>query len=717
MPANLSQFRAPLVIILVSLFSLSAFSQQKNNYSLLWKITGNGLSKPSYLFGTMHVKDKRVFNFSDSVMRCIQSCKQFALEVHPDTITHMMFSLLQSKDTSRNIDKLLSKEQYEQLAKRFKAKNGYEMGKADPMLLESLMNNEDKADDQVSFIDAYLYGIARTLNKDIRGLEDANMQFDEYFKSRDAIKERLLDLIDDNTVMVKDEVTEEMIKIYSTGDLNAIFQYIQQHSIVDSEFVERNKVMANSIIKYMTAEPLFTAIGVAHLPGTEGVIALLRKAGYTVTQVKADFTGVANTFHIDYMKMNWPEYRDENKGYTVNFPGTPSKFPLDGADVIMYVDMANNAYYATYAVPRGTVTQPANRVEVINRIIKNLKANPKNKFISQEDFLYNKIPCTELLIKTTSGYSRMRLLLVNNMLYGFYAGAKLQYLKEPYINRFLNSFVSIPVPQKPITPWVNYTNTEGAFTIKFPGQPKEIIKETPFKANTKQYAFKLNMYVSTDSVNSKSYLFRYNDYPPKTYLKDKTSLFNSLVSDFEKLGKLTSAPVKIYQNGYEGREAKVVLNGGFNTSVRLFIRGNRVYLLLKEITQPDLKDDGTYDPFFDSFKMTPYAEPVYYTYKPDNENFLVKMLSKPDVLIDSSKSYSSYLNHIVTCYSTNPNSGGLFGFEYSKISSYYRIENTDSLYKKLVDHYTGYQDSILKTDTIDVNGIKAREIITINKET
>jgi uncharacterized protein YbaP (TraB family) len=53
---------------------------QKRYPSLLWEITGNGLNKPSYLFGTMHISNKMVFNLSDSFYKAIMSADVVALE-------------------------------------------------------------------------------------------------------------------------------------------------------------------------------------------------------------------------------------------------------------------------------------------------------------------------------------------------------------------------------------------------------------------------------------------------------------------------------------------------------------------------------------------------------------------------------------------------------------------------------------------------------------
>jgi uncharacterized protein YbaP (TraB family) len=716
-PAYPLSIRNYFIVIAVSLFSLSAFAQQKSNYSLLWKITGKGLSNPSYLFGTMHVKDKRVFNFSDSVMLALQSCKRFSLEVHPDTVMVKMFALLQNKDTLRSIDKLLSKEDYNKLAKKFQKKKGYAMTRSDPLMLESLMEDEDKPEDKISFVDAYLYGIARTLNKGIYGLEDASSQINEYFGSQNAVKERLLDLIDDDTEAAKDEGKEDMVQIYSTGDLDAIYDYAVKTNMLDSSIIARNKVMAGSMIKYMSDEPLFTAIGAAHLPGPDGVIALLRKAGYTVTRVQASFTGIASTFHIDYMKMNWPVYKDETDGYSIEFPGAPIKNSLYGTNNVIYPDMANSVYYCFYALPRGTAGKPANHDEVINKLLANLKDTKNDKLLSRQDFVFDKIKCTDVLLKTNDGYMRMRLLLANNLLYSAYVTAKYNHLREPQVNRFFNSFRHFPITEKTAKPWIPYTNTIGAFAVNLPVKPQEMTKHVPSKMKSKEVMFKMNLYLSTDTVNSTLYLVRFNDYPAGTFLSDKQLLFNSLVSEFNSKGKSIGEPVKIWKDGYEGRELKIILTGGYNGTVRLYVKGNRVYILLKEILDPDVTDKTKVDPFFESFKFLPTVEPEYYTLQPDSENFKVQLVLKPEIAIDSSERYASNVSHIKTYYSTNPNSGGVYAFEYSKLSPYYRVKNIDSLLEGLTHSFITYRDTLLKVDTVTVNGLKGRELITQNKET
>lgn len=209
---------------------------------------------------------------------------------------------------------------------------------------------------------------------------------------------------------------------------------------------------------------------------------------------------------------------------------------------------------------------------------------------------------------------------------------------------------------------------------------------------------------------------RYNDHPAGYFLKDKEALLNSAGSDFKGKGKLVGPTVKIWKDGYEGREANVVLNGGYKTKVRFFTRGNRVYVLVKQVNQTDKNGDQG-NAFFDSFQFLPYEEPNYYTYRPDGGNFTAQLVSPPKILKDSTHNYTSYLTNTVTCYSTNPKSGGLYGFEYSKISPYYRTDHVDSLYKDLINMLVTYQDSLIKTDTVLIDGKKAREIITATTAT
>src|ERR1700710_2054044 len=86
----MSMRRKCILFIISALLLLAAgkvYSQKKGikKYpSVFWEITGNGLKKPSYLFGTMHVSSKMVFHLSDSFYIAMTGVDAVALELNPE---------------------------------------------------------------------------------------------------------------------------------------------------------------------------------------------------------------------------------------------------------------------------------------------------------------------------------------------------------------------------------------------------------------------------------------------------------------------------------------------------------------------------------------------------------------------------------------------------------------------------------------------------------
>jgi uncharacterized protein YbaP (TraB family) len=75
-----------LFLAVACVLSLQASDSRAVPVTTCLEISGNGLKNPSYLFGTMHLKDKRVFDFSDSVLVKLDECPTFAMEILPDSI-------------------------------------------------------------------------------------------------------------------------------------------------------------------------------------------------------------------------------------------------------------------------------------------------------------------------------------------------------------------------------------------------------------------------------------------------------------------------------------------------------------------------------------------------------------------------------------------------------------------------------------------------------
>src|SRR5688572_31688546 len=113
------------LFFLVFLCTASLLSAQQLPKTVLWRISGKGLSKPSYLFGTMHLNDQRLFNFGDSVYRAIEYCDGLAIEVSPDEMgMHFANKLFDDVEKQRTVTDILNKQDFKKysaaLSKKFK---------------------------------------------------------------------------------------------------------------------------------------------------------------------------------------------------------------------------------------------------------------------------------------------------------------------------------------------------------------------------------------------------------------------------------------------------------------------------------------------------------------------------------------------------------------------------------------------------------------------
>src|SRR5436190_9881602 len=97
-------------LVLVFAVGISRVEAQYN--SLLWKISGNGLSNPSYLYGTIHIKDKRAFQLGNAVIPSFNSCTTFAGEIVLDNNNQSKLIGLVFMGGDTTLDMLLSKEDY-----------------------------------------------------------------------------------------------------------------------------------------------------------------------------------------------------------------------------------------------------------------------------------------------------------------------------------------------------------------------------------------------------------------------------------------------------------------------------------------------------------------------------------------------------------------------------------------------------------------------------
>lgn len=274
----------------------SLFSQQSN--SLLWKISGNHLSKPSYLYGTMHSRDKRAHEFGDSVLVKLNECDAVALELLTGEMMQNPFAMLgyiMMKDTT--LDMLLSEKDY-QLVKTFAADKlgvfGMVVDKIMPIFTSGLITEMMMGDDMDATVDEFFEKTAIENGKKAIGIETVEEQLGAL--SQISLKEQAEMLAEQLQTMDEDSVTfEKLMQCYRQQDLSCLQEIYSSEEVsesFDKALVDsRNRIMAHRIDSIIRQQPAFVAVGALHLVGGNGLIELLQQSGFAVTPVFSTYSG------------------------------------------------------------------------------------------------------------------------------------------------------------------------------------------------------------------------------------------------------------------------------------------------------------------------------------------------------------------------------------------------------------------------------------------
>jgi len=280
-----------LILLSAVLFIfVNAFTQ-----NLLWKISGKGIKEPSYLFGTIHITDKRVFSFDSTVYKALDACDALALEMIMDELKkedvekHMLLTKGTLKD-------LFTEEEWKTVQKEFTNKTGNSIlpfMKMKPFFVYSQLIQAGMSKDMPEALDMFLLKKYRSDKKTVLGIEVLADQIGAIDQIDLKEQGQMLFKALEDTLTETDQF-EELIETYLKQDLNRMLEMMKDSSLPEkfnqAFLVGRNVKMAVNIAKYSKKQKTFNAIGAAHLPGEKGVIELLRKKGYTVEPIPLTFS-------------------------------------------------------------------------------------------------------------------------------------------------------------------------------------------------------------------------------------------------------------------------------------------------------------------------------------------------------------------------------------------------------------------------------------------
>lgn len=277
----------------------------ESDNTLLWRISGKDLKQPSYIFGTIHLLCKDDAGISANMEKLIGRVDEVYFEVDLDNMLEMMQSMKQMKmrgDTT--LKDLLSEADYLMVKEYFNEKGGmlpFSMLEGyKPMLAASVISESSLSCGKTAMMEQILMEKAKTKKKTIQGLESMSYQLsilDQIPYKQQA--EQLVAYIKKVEAGDGDnKELDELMSAYREQDLKKLEQLMMKSEVGLTEFTEillfkRNRNWVEKLQTLLPGKTLLIAVGAGHLPGTEGVINLLRKAGYTVEPL--DNTVVSGT--------------------------------------------------------------------------------------------------------------------------------------------------------------------------------------------------------------------------------------------------------------------------------------------------------------------------------------------------------------------------------------------------------------------------------------
>ena len=290
--------------ILLSLV-ISAISTLACNAQLLWEVSGNGLSKPSYLFGTHHIAPISVLDsvpgFNSALAAADKVYGEMVMSVAQSPQSQQIMMGYAAAPQDSLLTAVLAPAQLDSLDTMLKRYMGpmvsvNQFAPLKPAMLNTLLA---LLQSQAAFptfnaaqqLDGEIQKRAEAAGKEVEGFETIDDQCKAMFGSSIVSQaNELMDMVRNDDKSAATAI--RLAKAYLSGDLDAMLAIMEDPELGgDGEWTERmlNKRNANWLrimAGLLPTASVLIAVGAGHLPGDKGLINLLRNEGYTVKPVE-----------------------------------------------------------------------------------------------------------------------------------------------------------------------------------------------------------------------------------------------------------------------------------------------------------------------------------------------------------------------------------------------------------------------------------------------
>jgi uncharacterized protein YbaP (TraB family) len=266
--------------------------------SLVWKISGKGLKKPSYLYGTIHMIPKDEFELPGTVREGLDRVGRVTFEIDMKEMTNIrsQMSLLTKSFMAggKTLKDLLNAEDYK-LVKAKMAEKGLPGGmfeRMKPMFLSTLFSSDEEGGPTggagITSVEMELYRMSKRRKLESAGLETAAYQMSVFDSIPYTAQAKMLvdGLRSMDSLTTGESQLDEMLRLYREQDISAMQSMIGEEDGMgqyeDILLKKRNQNWIPVMGRMMAEKPTLFAVGAGHLGGKYGVVALLRKEGYRV---------------------------------------------------------------------------------------------------------------------------------------------------------------------------------------------------------------------------------------------------------------------------------------------------------------------------------------------------------------------------------------------------------------------------------------------------
>jgi uncharacterized protein YbaP (TraB family) len=600
----------PFFLFVLCLF-LSATAQSQtakikpSKYpSLLWEIRGKGLKKPSYLFGTMHVSSKMVFNLSDSFYLGIRSADVVAIEVNPDSWQKNMNRYDINPVLGNgylNTTSAAAKDYLHigTLAFQNPDKDIEQALSSNPSVINNLLyrsggyGGSDFQED--TYLDMHIFQTGKRWGKRVAGVEDFDRSMQLMMEAYiDAAKEEKSERATD----ISDDLSYSKLQdAYRNGNLDlldTINKVNSRSSAFDEKFLYlRNVLQAHSIDSIIrSGSTLFVGVGAAHLPGHRGVIELLRHMGYSLRPIRMSERD--SRFKDETEKIRVPvtfttQYTADSF-VTVNVPGPLyDNRHLQGSLLQQqYADMGNGSYYMLTRVPTDAPLWGLDTKAIYRKVDSVLYENIPGKILSKKAISKNGYDGFDITNRTRRGdLQRYQVFVTPFEVLVFKMSGTADYITSgPEADAFFNSIAMKPLA----VDWKAYTPAAGGFEVKMPQQPLVL--------QGKSWQF-----MAVDPKNGNAYELLRTDIHNYDFIgKDTTDLdlMEESFASSEFIQKAVSRK-RLVHAGLPALDVEYLHKDGSVSKLRYIIQGPHYYTLIAHGRKAS--EDMT--AFLNSFKAVP----------------------------------------------------------------------------------------------------------------